>query len=185
MYRCDKWYWSYDASGCFKGNVLSKVLENFLLGGHSLGLHHRWNSWIPKKINVTVWKACLNRLATRPNPIARGVTLPSFNFPLCDSKVEDIENILVKCPNVRNLNIQGCLKIVKAINGVFQITLWAVWSWRNRLTHAIGYGIIKIKNEDIFLGIQSISKIWMSARIRSNVKTKWKCWVAKPFDLFS
>ncbi|GJT42188.1 putative RNA-directed DNA polymerase [Tanacetum coccineum] len=178
--RCDKWYWSYDASGCFKANVLSKVMENFLLGGHSLGLHHR--------------------LATRPNLIARGVALLSSNCPLCDSEVEDIEHIWVKCPNVSmvwrkiwswwnlpppisflsfsisdialgNLNIQGCSKIVKAINGVFQITLWAVWSWRNRLTHAIGDDIIKIKNEDIFLGIQSISKIWIYARIRSNVKT--------------
>ncbi|GKE73167.1 RNA-directed DNA polymerase, eukaryota, reverse transcriptase zinc-binding domain protein, partial [Tanacetum coccineum] len=144
-----------------------------------------WNSWIPKKINVMVWKASLNILATRPNLIARGVALPSSNCPLCDSKVEDIEHILVKCPNVRNLNIQGCPKIVEAINGVFQITLWAVWSWRNRLTHAIGDGIIKIKNKDLFPGIQRISKLWMSARIRSNVKADWKCWVAKPFGLFS
>ncbi|GKB76415.1 RNA-directed DNA polymerase, eukaryota, reverse transcriptase zinc-binding domain protein, partial [Tanacetum coccineum] len=172
------------------------------------------NSWIPKKINVMVWKASLYRLATRPNLIAQGVALPSSNFPLCDSEVEDIRHILVKCPNVNmmwrkiwswwnlpppisfpsfsisdialgNLNIQGCPKIVKAINGVFQITLWAVWSWRNRLTHAIGDGIIKIKNKDLFPGIQRISKLWMSARIRSNVKADWKCWVAKPFGLFS
>ncbi|GKB69052.1 hypothetical protein Tco_0930464 [Tanacetum coccineum] len=64
----DKWFWSYDASECFK--------------------------------------ASLNRLATRPNLIARRVALPSSNCSLCELEVEDVENILVKSHNVVILVIQ-------------------------------------------------------------------------------
>ncbi|GJS46496.1 hypothetical protein Tco_0596617 [Tanacetum coccineum] len=59
---CDRWCWSYDDSGSFKVKVLSKVLGNNVIGGHSLGFHHKWNDWIPRKVNVMVWKASLNRL---------------------------------------------------------------------------------------------------------------------------
>ncbi|GKC89097.1 putative RNA-directed DNA polymerase [Tanacetum coccineum] len=70
---------------------------------HSLGSHHKWNSWIPRKVNIMVWKASLNRLATRPNLAARGVTIASTNCPcpFCDSDTEDIEHVLIKCPRVK------------------------------------------------------------------------------------
>ena len=96
----DKWFWSYDECGSFKVKILSKVLENNLLGCNSLGFHHKWNNWIPRKVNVMVWKASLNRLATRPNFIARGVALSSSMCYLGDVEIEDIEHILVKCNNV-------------------------------------------------------------------------------------
>ncbi|GKD34056.1 RNA-directed DNA polymerase, eukaryota [Tanacetum coccineum] len=141
----DKWIWSYDAVGLFK------------------------------KVNVTVWKASLDRLATRPNLVARGVALPSSICPFCDSVSEDIWNV----------NGQGNSNIKKAVNGVFQITFWVIWNWRNRLIHASGDAIDTIKNEDIFPAIQRLAKLWMSARIRSKQKMDWNCWVARPYDLFS
>ncbi|GKC27109.1 homeodomain-like protein [Tanacetum coccineum] len=45
-----------------------------------------------------VWKASLNRLATRLSLAARGVALPSTNCLLCDSDTEDIKHVLIKCP---------------------------------------------------------------------------------------
>ncbi|GJV75314.1 hypothetical protein Tco_1506898 [Tanacetum coccineum] len=40
------------------------------------------------------------------------------------------------------------------MNGVFLITLWTIWNWRNRLIHATGDDIGSIMNDDIFPGIQ-------------------------------
>ncbi|GKB57120.1 RNA-directed DNA polymerase, eukaryota, reverse transcriptase zinc-binding domain protein, partial [Tanacetum coccineum] len=80
--------------------TLSKVIENSLLGVHSLGLHHKWNSWIPRKVNVLVWKASLDRLATRLNLTTRGVDIPSPACPFYESDFEDIGHVLVKCPKV-------------------------------------------------------------------------------------
>ncbi|GKC55847.1 RNA-directed DNA polymerase, eukaryota, reverse transcriptase zinc-binding domain protein [Tanacetum coccineum] len=140
-YGSDKWSWSYDSSGSFEVKILSKVLENNLLGDNGLSFHHKWNNWIPRKVNVMVWKASFNRLATRPNLIARGVGLSSSMCPLCDAETENIKHILVKCHPVgmlwkkiwswwglpapigipplsnaevacENLNVHGCYKIV-------------------------------------------------------------------------
>ncbi|GJS67860.1 putative RNA-directed DNA polymerase, eukaryota, reverse transcriptase zinc-binding domain protein [Tanacetum coccineum] len=84
---CNKWYWSYDASGCFK--------------------------------------ASLYRLATRPNLIAQGVALPSSNFPLCDSEVEDIRHILVKCPNIEHGEGRIGVFTERSCLGLRCLRLWA------------------------------------------------------------
>ncbi|GKG21483.1 RNA-directed DNA polymerase, eukaryota, reverse transcriptase zinc-binding domain protein, partial [Tanacetum coccineum] len=52
-----------------------------------------------RKVNVLVWRAFLNHLATRSNLIARGMSLPSSMCPFCDSEIEDMEHVLVKCHN--------------------------------------------------------------------------------------
>nr|GEV89036.1 reverse transcriptase domain, reverse transcriptase zinc-binding domain protein [Tanacetum cinerariifolium] len=63
---------------------------NVLHTSLSLGAHHKWNSWIPKKVNVMVWKSLLDRLATGPNVMARstvsegrfrvgGISLPQLH----------------------------------------------------------------------------------------------------------
>lgn len=158
-----------------------------------------------------VWKASLDKLATRPNLIARGVDLPSSNCPFCDSDLEDIQHVLVECPRVSvvwrnvwswwnlppptsfsiadvakgNLPVRGWPSLTKAINGVFQISLWAIWNWRNRIIHATGDDLESTKNEDIFPGIQRKAKKWMSARICPKMKIDWNCWIDRPLDLFS
>nr|GEV93679.1 transposon TX1 [Tanacetum cinerariifolium] len=81
---------------------LTKVIESSILSKHSLGSHHKCNSWIPRKVNVMVWKASLNRLATRLNLAARGVALASTNCSFCDSDTEDIEHVLIKSPRARD-----------------------------------------------------------------------------------
>ncbi|GJZ31875.1 RNA-directed DNA polymerase, eukaryota, reverse transcriptase zinc-binding domain protein, partial [Tanacetum coccineum] len=161
---------------------LTKVIESSLLSKHSLGSHHKWNSWIHRKVNVMVWKASLNRLAMRLNLAARGVALVSTNCRFCDSDTEDIEHVLIRCPRVS--------------------MVWRkVWCWWNLPSpisfpsfsvldiakgNINGHGddIDSINYEDFFSGIQRMAKIWMSARIKSKLKMDWNSWVARPFDLF-
>nr|GEZ38061.1 cysteine-rich receptor-like protein kinase [Tanacetum cinerariifolium] len=77
----DKWSWLYEDSGCFKVNVSTKAIKFNLHGDHSLGTHHKWNSWIPKKVNILAWMASLDRFAMRSNLMTLGVILPSINYP--------------------------------------------------------------------------------------------------------
>ncbi|GJU48611.1 reverse transcriptase domain, reverse transcriptase zinc-binding domain protein [Tanacetum coccineum] len=93
----DKWSWSYEAPGCLKVNVLTKVIEFNLHGVHILGSHHKWNSWIPKKVNIVAWRASLDRLATRFNLMARDVSLPSINCLFCGLEPEVMDHVLVRC----------------------------------------------------------------------------------------
>ncbi|GJV43554.1 RNA-directed DNA polymerase, eukaryota, reverse transcriptase zinc-binding domain protein [Tanacetum coccineum] len=162
-----------------------------------------------------IWKVSLNRLATRPNLSVCGVDIPSLSCPFCDSVNEDVEHVLINCKMVSlvwkkvwswwnlplpsviylsfsisdiangNIKTHGCSNVAKAINEVFQISLWAIWNWRNRFVHALEDDKEAVKNEDIFSSIQRLSKLWMSARIGSKLKPDWTCWVARPFNLFS
>ena len=42
----------------------------------------------------------------------------------------------------------------------------------------------KIKEEDIFLSIQRLSRTWIAARLGSK-PANWDVWISRPFDLFS
>nr|GEW25871.1 hypothetical protein [Tanacetum cinerariifolium]GEW79657.1 hypothetical protein [Tanacetum cinerariifolium] len=73
----DEWVWDYETSGTFKVKTLSRRLQDLILIDHPLGAHHVWNSRIPRKVNICVWRASIDRLATRSNLSPRGVPLKS------------------------------------------------------------------------------------------------------------
>ncbi|GJU40757.1 RNA-directed DNA polymerase, eukaryota, reverse transcriptase zinc-binding domain protein [Tanacetum coccineum] len=158
----ESWSWSMDSSGKFKVKTLSRIIQNIMLSDSVIDEHHVWNSWVPRKVNICVCRASLNRLATRSNLVSRGINIPSSCCPLCNDVEEDTEHILIKCPrvltiwrkvwswwhlmphtiflsfNVKDialgaLNSHGCPRLRKTIHGVFQCTLWAIWKWRNKV----------------------------------------------------
>ncbi|GJU89492.1 RNA-directed DNA polymerase, eukaryota, reverse transcriptase zinc-binding domain protein [Tanacetum coccineum] len=90
----------YDPSGLFKVRSLSKIIQNMPLNVHGLGDHHLWNSWTPRKVNVGVWRAFLNRLAIRVNLEQKGIPIASVRCPFCDLIDEDVNHVLISCPYV-------------------------------------------------------------------------------------
>ncbi|GKF68921.1 RNA-directed DNA polymerase, eukaryota, reverse transcriptase zinc-binding domain protein, partial [Tanacetum coccineum] len=115
---------------------------------------HKWNSWIPRKVNIYVWRAAFDRLPTRTNLFRRGVSLPSTTCPICDIVEEDIDH---SCPRWK-----------KIIHGVFSWALWCIWKWRNKIVNADQSEVVRILDEDLFPAIQRISKVWILARLRAN-----------------
>ncbi|GKD79972.1 hypothetical protein Tco_1342593 [Tanacetum coccineum] len=75
----DSWSWTMDGLGYFKVKALTKYIQSLSLAGCDLGDHHVWNSWIPRKVNICVWRASLNRLATRASLSSRSL-LPYVLF---------------------------------------------------------------------------------------------------------
>ncbi|GJT63289.1 hypothetical protein Tco_1006822 [Tanacetum coccineum] len=57
------------------------------------------------------------------------------------------------------------------------------WSWSKYASGIYKDRVDNIKQEDIFLSIQRISKIWISA-CASSRPANWNCWIAHLFDLF-
>ncbi|GKE52726.1 RNA-directed DNA polymerase, eukaryota, reverse transcriptase zinc-binding domain protein, partial [Tanacetum coccineum] len=157
--------WDKDALGSFKVKTLTCGLQDILLSDHSIGPHHMWNLWIPRKINICVWRASIDRLPTRTNLISRGVNITSTGFPFCHNEDEYIDHCLICCPQVITIwrkvwswwqldtpvsfpsfsisdislgtftNL-GCPKLNKVIYGVFQCGIWVIWKWRNKIVHA-------------------------------------------------
>ncbi|GJZ53830.1 RNA-directed DNA polymerase, eukaryota, reverse transcriptase zinc-binding domain protein [Tanacetum coccineum] len=99
----DKWVWNGDASRKFKLCNLSASIQVKLLADCHLGQHHTWNRLIPRKVNICVWKASLNRLPTRPNLVLRGISLDSVLCPFCDSVEETLDHCLISCPLVSSV----------------------------------------------------------------------------------
>ncbi|GKC84387.1 putative F-box domain-containing protein [Tanacetum coccineum] len=77
----------------------------------------------------------------------------------------------------------GGSRMNKVLHGVLQCTLWSIWKWRNRITHADLDVAAKIKEEDIFPGIQRVSKTWISARLKAYAPN-WDAWISRSFNLF-
>nr|GEV96852.1 hypothetical protein [Tanacetum cinerariifolium] len=208
----DKWQWAGDTSGIFKVNTHSKRIQSLSLADHIVGNHHYRNPWIPRKVNICVWRALLNKLTTRSNLSSRGVVLDSFVCPFCDRVDEVLEHCIISCPlvlpiwrkvwswwnleplvvfpsfsisDIANGNIypSGNLRVGKVLQGIFQITIWALWKWRNRLVNASADLIAKIKDEDIVSTIQRLSKTGIAARLTSK-QANWDAWITRPFDLF-
>ncbi|GJY65533.1 putative RNA-directed DNA polymerase [Tanacetum coccineum] len=134
-----------------------------------------------------VWGASIDRPATRPNLVARGVNIESDLCALCDASSESTSHCLVVCPRVKviwrkiwswwNLATPvsfpsfdvldicmnkvvdlGCSRLNKVIHGVFQCGLWAIWKWRNKLVHASSDDRARVLQEDIFPSIQRLSR---------------------------
>ncbi|GJZ23264.1 RNA-directed DNA polymerase, eukaryota, reverse transcriptase zinc-binding domain protein [Tanacetum coccineum] len=209
----DKWVWSFDTSGSFKVSTLTKRIQNIRLAEFIIGDHHLWNSLVPRKVNICVWRASLNRLPTRVNLDLRGINMSSILCPFCDTCVEDIEHCLINCSHslaiwrkiwswwnmpsplsfpsfsikdiaLGNIGLNGSSRISKVVHGVFLTVVWSIWNWRNRIVNTQSDAIAKIKGEDIYPSIQRLSMTWIAARLAS-LPANWNSCVAKSFELFS
>ncbi|GJY04134.1 RNA-directed DNA polymerase, eukaryota, reverse transcriptase zinc-binding domain protein [Tanacetum coccineum] len=172
-----------DASGVLKVKTLSNLIQDKLLADSNLGNHHTWNSWVPNKVNVYVWRASLDRLPSRVNLVNRGVNLVSKLCPFCELEDETLEHCLIKYSHVQtwwhkvwswlrfnttfsiphvtikdiaagNVGITGNHILAKIFHGVFQCVLWAIWRWRNKVVNSFPDSVIAAKSDDVFPSIQ-------------------------------
>ncbi|GJU86058.1 RNA-directed DNA polymerase, eukaryota, reverse transcriptase zinc-binding domain protein [Tanacetum coccineum] len=193
----DKWVWKGDALGSLKVKSQSYSIQNLLLANDIIDNHCLWISWIPKKINICVWRAYLDRLPTRTNLSNRGVLLPSLSCPLCSNALEEIDHCIISCPHAIhiwrkvwswwNLNTSTIFpsfsisditagrnkfqgynpRTNKILQGVLYCTIWSIWNWRNRIVNVDPIHVDRVLDEDIFASIQRVSKIWISGRVKS------------------
>ncbi|GKC30332.1 hypothetical protein Tco_1037626 [Tanacetum coccineum] len=82
-----------------------------------------------------------------------------------------------------NLGFPNNPLLSKVLIRVFQCGSWGVWKWRNKVVNASDEDLNDAKNEDIFLSIQRLSKLWISARCK-HMSLKWSSWIANPRALF-
>nr|GEY22984.1 hypothetical protein [Tanacetum cinerariifolium] len=123
---CDKWFWTYDFLDLFKARSLSKIIQNKSLNTHGLGIHQIMEFNDSKKVDEEVNHALLAfshvLLVWSWWSLAPSVSFSSFS-------IGD-----VACGN---LTISGDSAIAKILYGVFQIGIWVLWNWRNRVVNAL------------------------------------------------
>nr|GEU79040.1 RNA-directed DNA polymerase, eukaryota, reverse transcriptase zinc-binding domain protein [Tanacetum cinerariifolium] len=205
--HCDGWLWRLDSNNLFSVKKLSDIIDSRLLAGHFLGQKtHSWNRLVPRKVNIFVWRAVLDRLSVLTKIDDRGIDIPSVLCPLCDDVLESLDHILVACPKVK-LICRKCLSwwgvkflddgmdFANVINGslcqhipshlhkvlgVCFITMWAVWTWRNKIVHSKVEDKLAAIGEDIFTLIQSNALLWISNTF-SKGNFNLNVWITNPF----
>ncbi|GKA34396.1 RNA-directed DNA polymerase, eukaryota [Tanacetum coccineum] len=180
----DRWFWDLNGVGVFRVKDVRNLLDESFLP--KVEVPTRWIKSIPIKVNVFAWKLFLDRLPTRSNLARRNVTVPSLACSLCDLALEDSSHLFFGCSVAKdvlmlvcrwwNLGFQsfdsydGWLSWFKSIRlgskskdvleGVFYVSWWSLWNYRNQLLFAV----TKPRKNSIFDDIILRSFTWCVAR---------------------
>ncbi|GJW20639.1 RNA-directed DNA polymerase, eukaryota [Tanacetum coccineum] len=153
----DRWYWDLNGDGVFLVKDVRSLLDEVFLP--KMDAPTRWIKCIPIKVNVFVWKLSLDRLPTRSNLLSRNILVSDVACPLCDHELEDSSHLFFGCPIAKdvqklvcrwwNLDVHpyesydGWLSWFKSIRfrsktkdvleGVFYVSWWSIWYFRNQL----------------------------------------------------
>ncbi|GJS97287.1 retrovirus-related pol polyprotein from transposon TNT 1-94 [Tanacetum coccineum] len=93
----DRWRWALHESGDFTVKELTKLVEEKILDVNNEGDSTIWNKWVPKKVNIFVWRALKGRLPVREELDKRGIDLDTLLCPSCGDVVESCSHCLVMC----------------------------------------------------------------------------------------
>ncbi|GJT52534.1 RNA-directed DNA polymerase, eukaryota [Tanacetum coccineum] len=190
----DRWVSDLNGDGVFRVKDVRNLLDEFFLPRADIPT--RWVKNIPIKVNIFAWKLALDRLPTRANLVQRNVVTESQSCPLCDAILEDTSHLFFNCSLARdvtrllcrwwNLGVQSFssyaewlvwfnsvrlasnLKVI--LEGVFYVTWWSLWNFRNQLLFASK----KPRKESIFDDIVLRSFCWCKARGSFNKFTWFK-----------
>ncbi|GJX19256.1 RNA-directed DNA polymerase, eukaryota [Tanacetum coccineum] len=194
----DRWVCDLSGDGVFRVKDVRNLLDEFFLPKSNVPT--RWVKFIPNKVNIFAWKLFLNRLPTRSNLAKRKVSIDTDVCPVCDSAQEEVAHVFFCCSLARDLTRLICRwwnldehlfssyaewlswfnslrlgsKLKAILEGVFYITWWSVWNFRNHLLFAS----TKPRKESIFDDIVLRSFSWCVARDRFTLN--WDSWLQHP-----
>nr|GEU53261.1 RNA-directed DNA polymerase, eukaryota [Tanacetum cinerariifolium] len=81
----DAWVWSIGTLFFTVKSARDQIDNGFFPVG---GLETRWNRFLPKKINIFIWRTLRDRLPSRWNLSRKGIDVASITCPVCDSGIE-------------------------------------------------------------------------------------------------
>ncbi|GJQ94065.1 RNA-directed DNA polymerase, eukaryota, reverse transcriptase zinc-binding domain protein [Tanacetum coccineum] len=153
----DRWVWSLSGDGEFSVSSARKLIDDKTLG--MVGSKTNWCKFVPIKVNILSWRV---KLIIFPNVLifleGFGELLSIF-CPSCNMVVESTNHIFFACSMMNDLykpitswwdikalrvssyeewwswfsSLRLSHKIKMVLQGVFYITWWLVWKYRNQL----------------------------------------------------
>ncbi|GKA12702.1 RNA-directed DNA polymerase, eukaryota [Tanacetum coccineum] len=195
----DRWICDCNGEGVFHVKDIRSALDDHFLP--SADVATRWVKFVPIKVNIFAWRARLNRLPTRGNLLARGVSLDSSLCPICNELQEDSDHLFFSCDlgkcTLQNIcrwwnlqweevssfvdwyswfsSIRLPIKLKTILEGVFYTSWWHIWSFRNRLI----FDPSPPRRYVLFDDIVSSSFTWCVNRISSSFT--WEYWLKNPY----
>ncbi|GJU21171.1 RNA-directed DNA polymerase, eukaryota [Tanacetum coccineum] len=195
----DRWAWDLNMDGDFCVKDARDLVDEVLLPKENVAT--RWIKTIPIKVNVFAWKLHLDRLPTRSNLLKRGIQVQSSLCPICNVLQEDTSHLFFSCDVALAISRLICRwwnvswspvvsysgwlewfnsirlgsKLKGILEGVFYVSWWCLWNFRNQLLFASK----KPRKETLFDDVVSRSFIWSNSRC--NLKFTWNCWLQHPY----
>ncbi|PWA89116.1 reverse transcriptase domain, Reverse transcriptase zinc-binding domain protein [Artemisia annua] len=183
----DAWQWSLIGSNIFTVKDIRIFIDSISLPESPF--ETRWCRFIPRKINILVWRILRDRIPTRWNLSRKGFEVPSLLCPLCNTSPETSSHLFWSC----NLAISVWRLVFKwmdlplpdsdSLNGVFGwldharlnsaskstlhsilgVVVWTLWQFRNNKI----FGDKKMLQKDLLDQIVDVSFLWYSSRNRN------------------
>ncbi|KAJ9539609.1 hypothetical protein OSB04_026115 [Centaurea solstitialis] len=98
----DVWGWDFDLANGFSVQKLREILAESSVTGVG-GRGTMWAPFVPKKVNVFIWRLNLGRIPTRETLDKMGIDLHTVLCPRCGESIEDLDHALFKCSEVNRL----------------------------------------------------------------------------------
>ncbi|GJX17976.1 RNA-directed DNA polymerase, eukaryota [Tanacetum coccineum] len=199
----DVWVWYSSNSTFTVKDARGKIDDSFLLDD---GLETRWNRFLPKKVNIFIWRTLRDRLPSRWNLSRRGIEVASITCPSCDNGIDTSYHSMWVCslattlwirvfkwldlsppdiPNLRglftwldDLHISSNKKAI--IEVVCGVVLWSLWNFRNDMI----FGDTQPKRSILFDKIVEFSFRWYSSRNKLS-SISWSNWIQNPIEVYS
>ncbi|KAL4563536.1 hypothetical protein LXL04_027579 [Taraxacum kok-saghyz] len=147
--------WSLEPDGKYSVSSLRNLIDTNTLVSSSMPTP--WDSNVPIKVNIFLWKAMRDRLPTRDNLVHRGINLPNILCPLCNSAAETGRHVLETCSTtsevIAKLHLwcplipptmtayedwitttllpNGGTSKEKMLGVIVKAALWGIWNARN------------------------------------------------------
>nr|GEZ14286.1 RNA-directed DNA polymerase, eukaryota [Tanacetum cinerariifolium] len=102
----DRWVFDLNGDGTFQVKDIRSSLDEIFLPSSDLAT--RWVNFIPNKINVFTWRACLDLLQTRLNLVIRDVPLDSTLCPSYNLCNEDSSHVFLECELAKSILRRIC-----------------------------------------------------------------------------
>ncbi|GJY98267.1 RNA-directed DNA polymerase, eukaryota, reverse transcriptase zinc-binding domain protein [Tanacetum coccineum] len=97
----DSWNWSLNVNKSFSVASARSLIYSHILEVSPTAT--RWNTSIPIKVNIFLWRLLLNKLPSRVNLDRRGIDVPSILCPIFHEDVETVNHTFFTCKVASNL----------------------------------------------------------------------------------
>ncbi|PWA59444.1 RNA-directed DNA polymerase, eukaryota, Reverse transcriptase zinc-binding domain protein [Artemisia annua] len=198
----DSWLWDDEGKAPFSvalvKNLFRKDRDEYR--SHKM----KWESWVPLKVNILMWRIEMNRIPTRLALHHSHIFLTDITCPLCEVVNESSCHVLADCGfsfgvwssiwkwckldpiyvfDIDDLlhihkNIKGPKWAKKVIRGIIMTTCWAIWNARNKKV----FDEYNPKVAEVVAVVKSMSFLWLKSRSRF-ISLLWKDWVVFPLYL--
>ncbi|GKD90202.1 RNA-directed DNA polymerase, eukaryota [Tanacetum coccineum] len=195
----DRWTWDLNSDRVFRVKDVRNLLDDHFLP--KVATATRWVKFVPIKINIFAWKLYLDRLPTRSNLLLRGVHIPDSSCSVCASGHETSSHLFFSCCFISDVVRLVCrwwnvtwspfgsysewLSWFNSIRlnsfakglleGVFYVSWWSVWIFRNQLLFSAQTPRKDVIFDDI------VSRSFTFCHSRCSRTFNWDSWLQHPY----